>query len=135
MPDALVLTCPKCQLGNVFQQPYAYHAGHGDQGFLYSDSGHLTLVWSSFDPAWEALVGQQHPWALGPDYQAVVEEALLPAPDGGRWRFRNPPRCRDCGEPIERSIGEGGISYVVYPNSVILDEGPTERRFTQVLRA
>src|SRR5215469_2601785 len=42
----LVMKCAKCCRDNVFDQPYAYHSGFGEQGFVYSDSGHFTLVWS-----------------------------------------------------------------------------------------
>src|ERR1022692_4482532 len=106
----LVVSCGGCGHENVFNQPYAYHAGFSDQGFLYDDSGHLTLVWSCFDPAFEALVGPQNPWALGRDDRRRLEEALLPAPSGGRWRFSNPPRCLRCSESIGDPMGWGGSS-------------------------
>ena len=43
----VVVPCTHCGASNVFNQPYAYHAGFGDQGFLYSESGTCTLVWNS----------------------------------------------------------------------------------------
>jgi hypothetical protein len=51
------VTCPSCSHVMTFDQPNRFHAGFANQGFLYSDSGRLTLVWSSFDPAWEAPCG------------------------------------------------------------------------------
>jgi hypothetical protein len=59
----LIVKCVRCAAENVFNQPYAYHAGFADQGFLYDDAGHLTLVWSCFDPAYVELVGPQNAWA------------------------------------------------------------------------
>jgi hypothetical protein len=77
----------------VFDQPSLYHAGFSDQGFLYNDVGNLSLTWSCYDPAYAALVGGKSPWALTLAEKQKVEEALLPAPKGGRWRFSNPARC------------------------------------------
>jgi hypothetical protein len=133
-PGETVLKCPICQRDNVFAQPYPYHAGFSEQGFLYSEAGTLTLVWSSYDPAWERLVGLKHPWMIEPRERSAVEAALLPAPDGTAWGFTNPPRCRFCGEPIERSIADGAIHYYVYPNSVVLDS-PGSLGLVQALRS
>jgi len=40
-----------CGFDNSFDQPYPFHAGFSNAGFLYNEAGNLTLVWSSFDPA------------------------------------------------------------------------------------
>ena len=125
--------CSSCGARNHFDQPYAYHAGHADQGFLYNDAGTRTLVWSSYDAAWEAVAGRVHPWTLGAKDWARVEALLQPAPDGGRWRAANPPRCLRCGAPIGRGMGEHEISYLVYADSVILDDGPSGRTFAAIL--
>ena len=58
------IDCPECKRLIIFNQPYPFHAGSGNQGFLYNESGNCTLVWSSFDPDYEKLVGQMHPWSL-----------------------------------------------------------------------
>jgi hypothetical protein len=117
----LVVKCSGCGYENVFNQPYAYHAGFSDQGFLYNDEGHLTLVWSWFDPAFEALVGRQNPWMLGPNDRRRFEDALIPAPTGGRWRFSNPPRCLRCGGAIGSAMGTN-VMYLVYDGSIITDD-------------
>src|SRR5688500_5100206 len=116
----MVVSCSSCGHVNIFEQFYPFHAGHANQGFLYNDAGNCTLVWSSFDPAFEALVGRMHPWSLGPESWARIEARLKPAPFGGRWRAANPPRCLQCSTPLESPIGEGAIHYVVYPGSVLL---------------
>ena len=132
--ERTVVECRVCGHANEFNQPYAYHAGFGNQGFLYNDVGNLTLVWSSFDPAYEKIVGQRHPWALTPELEAAIEQSLLPAPTGGSWRFVNPPRCVSCGEPIGEPMSQSNIYYLVYPGSLVLDEGPSQHAFTKVLR-
>jgi hypothetical protein len=108
-----------------FNQPHAIHAGFSNQGFLYNEAGRLTLIWSSFDPAYERLVGQVHPWMLDADQRARVEQALLPSPHGDRWLFANRPRCAACGGPIGKSI-LNDIYYLIYPGSINTDqrEGP-----------
>jgi hypothetical protein len=122
--------CKACGSSNEFEQPYAYHAGFANQGFLYNEAGTSTLVWSSFDPTYEKLIGQSHPWALTADQRAVLEEALSPAPSGGKWSFTNPPRCRSCGAPIGEPI-TSVISYLVYSGSMVLDADHIDRCLRQ----
>ena len=126
------LTCPGCGAELALEQPYPYHAGFGNQGFLYDDAGTTTLVWSSFDPAYEAIVGRVHPWALTPALQAQFEERLLPSPNGGRFRFSNPARCPSCSEAISDPIGDA-IYYLVFPGSLECDRGPRDRTLRTVL--
>jgi len=127
------ITCPTCRHLNRFEQPYPYHAGHSDQGFLYNDAGNLILVWSSYDPDWERLAGRVHPWTVDAAAWSRIENAIRPAADGSRWRAANPPRCLACREPIGRSILDGEISYLVYPGSSVLDNGPKSRRLAEAL--
>ena len=115
-----LVPCRSCRLVNVFKQPYQYHAGFGNQGFLYNDAGTLTLVWSSYDAAYDAIVGHRHPWALTTELQHKLEARLLPAPTGGSWRFSNPPRCRFCGHAIGEPIGTN-IYYLFYDGSIDAD--------------
>jgi hypothetical protein len=129
----LIVKCGACGNANVFNQPYSYHAGFANQGFLYDDDGHLTLVWSCFDPAFEAVVGRQNAWALGPSDQRRFEEALNPAPSGGRWRFENSPRCMRCSSPIGSPMGTN-VMYLVYDGSVITDHDPGARSLRDQMR-
>jgi hypothetical protein len=123
----VTVNCSACGFKNDFEQPYPFHAGFGNQGFLYNDAGNLALVWSSFDPAYEAIVGNWHPWALTTEQQTNFEKALREAPSGGRWRFSNPARCLKCAKPISGPITET-IYYFQYPGSVDADRSPGERR-------
>ena len=105
-----IIKCGSCGHANIFNQPYPYHAGFSDQGFLYNDAGHLTLTWSCYDPAFERIVGGKNPWTLTLAEQQKVEDALLPAPSGGRWRFSNPARCLNCSSEISGPIIDPSIT-------------------------
>lgn len=128
----IAVKCPSCGHENRFDQPYAFHAGFANEGFLYNDDGDLTLTWSSFDPAYEAVVGAHHPWTLTRDQRQSLEAALSPAPHGGKWRFGNPARCTSCKGPISSPITKT-IYYLVYPESVRTDRVPGEYRLIEIL--
>jgi len=128
----VTINCPSCGRPNDFEQPYPFHAGFGNQGFLYNDAGNLTLVWSSFDPAYEAIVGKRHPWTLTPGQQSLLEGALRDAPSGGRWRFANPARCRNCAGAISGGMTET-IYYLRYPDSLDAESNPGEHRLKDFL--
>jgi hypothetical protein len=128
----ITINCPSCGHKNDFEQPYPFHAGFGDQGFLYNDAGNLTLVWSSFDPDYEAVVGRVHPWMLTVEQQTLLEQALGNAPSGGRWRFANPARCSRCASPISSPITQT-IYYLHYPSSVDADFTAGESRLKDYL--
>jgi len=114
------ITCRKCGHMNIFEQPYAYHAGFGNQGFLYSDEGNLTLVWGSYDPDWQKIVGRAHAWATTEEKRKAFEDWLQPAPKGGKWSFKNPGRCLECHAEIIDPI-EKNIYYVLYSGSIVVD--------------
>lgn len=128
----VTISCTSCGHGNEFDQPYPYHAGFGNQGFLYNDEGNLTLVWSSFDPAYEAVVGKKHPWALAAEERVTFEDALRPAPAGGAWQFANPARCLKCSRAISGPITET-IYHLIYPNSVVTDLAPDKPSLSEFL--
>ncbi len=116
-----VIKCSKCGHRNVFAQPHPYHAGFSNQGFLYNESGNLTLIWSSFDSGYEAAIGKKHPWALNPREMLKLEKLLMPAPSGGLWKFKNPARCLECKEPISEPMIKN-IYYLIYEDSVDADD-------------
>jgi len=128
----LVINCPRCRKDNVFDQPYMYHAGFSDQGFMYSDSGHCTLVWSSFDPVIKRFFPPGRNMRKDGALRESFEQALRPAPDGGRWRFSNPARCMYCSGPISGTILQQ-IHYLVYPDSIITDQGERLELNSQLL--
>src|SRR5262245_54178572 len=130
---AMIVHCRHCGFDDLFEQPYAFHAGFSNQGFLYNEAGNLTLVWSSFDPAYERVVGKKHPWALDAEARARLEAALLPSPRGDRWLFSNPARCGRCRQPVAASILEN-IYYLQYPGSIDTDQDPRKGTFCSVLR-
>ena len=122
----VTITCTPCGSKNEFEQPHPYHAGFSNEGFLYNDEGNLTLVWSSFDPAYVAIVGKKHPWNLTTEERVLFEGALHQAPSGGRWQFINPARCMKCASPISGPITPT-IHCLLYPGSVVTDSAPSER--------
>ncbi len=128
----ITVTCPSCGHEIDFEQPHPIHAGFSNQGFLYNDAGDLTLVWSSFDPAYEMIVGKCHPWGLTSEQQSSFEGALSEAPSGGRWRFINPARCQKCASPISGPISQT-IYYLRYPGSIVTDLGPNELALKEFL--
>ena len=125
----MIVKCNSCGYENEFAQPYPYHAGFGNQGFLYNDAGNLTLVWSLYDRDYIDLVGMKSPMLLDSDERSVLETALLPAPDGGRFRFGNPARCKQCHEPISPAMSERDIYFVEFDGSVITDAAPAAMGF------
>jgi hypothetical protein len=127
--------CEACGKDNAFAQPHRYHAGFGNQGFLYNDAGNFTLVWGSFDPAYTELVGKVHPWMLSEAQRSRLEDALVPAPAGGRWRFTNPPRCTHCGAPIGEPLSSRNIYYLKYPGTIDLDMKDASTSLSAVLRS
>jgi hypothetical protein len=114
------ITCRKCGHINVFEQPYAYHAGFADQGFLYNDEGNLTLVWNAFDPDHVKIAGNANPWVINEEKRRAFEDWLPTAPKGGKWSFKNPGRCLNCHSEITPPIGRN-IYYVLYEGSVVAD--------------
>lgn len=124
----MVVKCNSCGYENEFGQPYPYHAGFGSQGFLYNDAGNLTLVWSLYDRDYADLVGMKDVTHLTPDEQSALELALLPAPSGGRFRFDNPARCKQCGAEVSGPMSQT-IYYLVFNGSVVTDAAPDEMGF------
>jgi hypothetical protein len=127
------IPCPQCQRPNHFAQPHLYHAGFGDQGFLYDDAGHLTLTWSIYDPIFERYVGKRVAWDLSAEERRPFEDALKPAPSGGRWRFENPARCLFCGAKLLDPIGPASVYYVLYPDSIVTSPAPFERSLVDLV--
>ena len=117
----LSIQCKHCGKDNLFEQPYPYHAGFTDQGFLYNDAGNLTLVWSVLDPVLDKLFPGKPTWTLNLLNRWRFEKMLLPAPDDGRWRFRNPARCIHCAKPISKPMLRS-THYLIYPGSIISDQ-------------
>mgnify|MGYP000400859922 CR=1 FL=1 len=130
--------CPSCGAANVFEQPYPFHAGVGDQGFLYNDAGNCTLVWSLYDGVYDALLARHlpaDPWGLSPAAQREFEAMLPPSPHGDRWRFGNPPRCGGCRAALSAPMGADSITYLVYPGSVVLELGANKRSLQTYVRS
>ena len=106
------LQCPHCKRTLRLAQPYPYHAGFGDQGFLYCESDPTIVTFGAYGHPYRQLVGAVLPWDLDADQRRRVEEALLPCPCGGRFTFRAEPRCPSCGASLRNAL-PGDIYYVI----------------------
>ena len=116
--ETLRITCSKCNFQDIFNQPYRYHAGFGNQGFLYNEAGNRTLIWDSYDPDYIRIVGNIHPWVLKPEERQKLEEVLQLDPlGGGRWLFSNSAKCLKCGNPIAEPITHT-THYLKYDGSL-----------------
>jgi uncharacterized protein len=120
--NSIAVTCSDCGFDNVFHQPYPYNAGDLHQGFLYNEAGTCTLIWDWLDRDYASAAAGKYPWALTSTEREALEERLLPAPDGTRWRFENPARCLRCGHPISGPITET-LYYLRYDCAVDRDAG------------
>ena len=89
-------TCPHC--GRDFDYD-RYHAGFGNQGYMYCDHDETVLTWDTYSPAYLKLTSK-HPWMLDPEGKSQVEAAVKPCPYGGSFAFANPPLCPFCHESI-----------------------------------
>ena len=59
------LACPHCRETTVLEQPYPYHAGFGNQGYLYCDACPAVVIFSSFDwPTWALVAIVSLPFQL-----------------------------------------------------------------------
>ena len=132
MTDHLVITCKACGHANEFDQPYAYHAGFGDTAFLYNEGGNCTLVWGTYDAAYERIAGTNS-WHPPREQQLEFEASLPPSPKGDRWLFQNPARCTHCGREISKPMIAGEIYYLEYPGSIILGRAGLPSRLADIL--
>jgi rRNA maturation protein Nop10 len=102
-------TCPNCGRSFEYRQ---FHAGFGDQGYLYCDSDETVVTWNAYDQNYVNVIPNTNPWSLLEEDKSKVESALKPCPNGGHFAFRNPPRCPVCRGDIS-SVVPGGIYFVV----------------------
>lgn len=105
------ICCPVCNVSFHIDQPYQYHAGFGNQGFLYCDSCPNLVVFGSYDPEYVKIIQSKHPWTLNEAEKERVESRLRHCSCGGRFRFTAAPRCPLCNAPIP-SILRDFIHYV-----------------------
>ena len=131
--NPLRLRCLSCRHIAEFAQPYPYHAGFADQGFLYDESGTATLVWSLYDPAYERLAGPTNGSAVSMETRRHIESCLVQSPKGTAWGFDYPARCPRCASVLSAPM-HGTVHYLVYPGSVITDLGAREMSFASVLK-
>lgn len=102
--------CKSC--GSEVECRGRFHTGFNNTGFLYCDQDSTVLTFSSFDPAFEAISGNAHPWTLAKegklDVLKMIEDNLINCECGGRFSFDNPLKCPRCNgvlsEPMSQNI-------------------------------
>lgn len=96
----MILFCPNCKSRFEIDQPYPYHAGFSNVGFLYCECCPAMVTFHTYDKHYTGIVGDKHPWDLNEVERRKIEESLKPCPNGGRFRFNAYPRCPVCNEPM-----------------------------------
>lgn len=108
--------CKRCSHNFTFHR---YHAGFSDLGYLYCDTDSTVLTWSSYDDAYESLVGKKHPWTLDIGEMELVERSIRACHCGGHFTFDASSRCPSCGAEqtdlpyMETNLGFRSIYYGV----------------------
>lgn len=105
------IKCPECRRTFEVSQKYPYHAGFGNQGFLYCERCPNLVVFNSFDRRYTAIVGQVHPWGLDFVKKSMVEGQLKACACGGNFRLSAKPRCPLCNAEIPGILPDG-IHYI-----------------------
>ena len=108
----MILVCKNCHKAIKVKQGYPYHAGFGDEGFLYCDKDSTILLFSSYDKYYSKIVNDKHPWVLNKADKERVERELIKCPCGGKFLFKNKPRCPFCNESIQNLL-PAKIYYVI----------------------
>jgi hypothetical protein len=87
-------TCDNC---NATFGYYLIHNGFSDTAYAYSDSTCYTCLLGG----WTGKVPRDVPLQIQKKITADIEDHLLPAPDGGRFRALAVPRCPHCNHPLD----------------------------------
>ncbi len=115
-----LLTCPACH--KTINTKGIYHAGFGDEAFLYCDRDSSVLTFNAYDDTYRRLVPDKMPWppgaggSLTTQEQNQIEKTLKPCPCGGIFRFQNVPKCPHCGASIANTIDS--IHYMVIGKNI-----------------
>jgi hypothetical protein len=107
----MTITCRQCGSKLPLTQPYAYHAGFGDEEYGYCDRCPTTVTFSWFDPHYSDRLSRRQ-----------VESRLRPCPCGGTFRLKAKPRCPHCrGDLLSKFIG--GVYYLVLGEHLSAERG------------
>jgi len=90
-----------------------YHAGFSQVGFLYCDRDQAVLTFGIYDERLLNLVPGNAPWAFTDEEKKLVEDHLLDCPCGGRFSFRNPLICPECGGAFANPMSLDDIYFAV----------------------
>lgn len=109
------LICKSC--GKKINVKARYHTGFNNTGFLYCNKDSTVITFSSYDPIYQQLAGDVHPWAIvernDRDKMELIEKSLIDCPCGGKFYFDNPLRCPNCGEEISEPMAKNIYFFVI----------------------
>jgi hypothetical protein len=118
-----IIHCRHCGHEIEFER---YNARFGDQGFMYCDSDPTVVTWSSYDRTYSRLSGDTHPWMLDDQQKILIEDAILPCPNGGHFRFDANPRCPRCNAELSE-LRDDPAYFVIMGSRVDGDRVPVWR--------
>lgn len=105
------VTCPHCNKVIELKQKHFYHAGFSNCWFLYCNKCSNTLKFGIYNPTYQLIVGQKHPWTLTNKEKVKLEKYLAPCQCGGHFRFSAPPLCPFCKESL-KSLLPDNIHFI-----------------------
>jgi hypothetical protein len=114
------IDCPACARPVEFER---FHAGFGDQGFMYGATAPTVLTWSSFDPVYQHLAPHVHPWMLPVETRTVVEGAVRSDLPGSPYRFSNQPLCPHCKSALPMLFDDSRAYFVVVADRIDAEAG------------
>jgi hypothetical protein len=115
------IECTGCGRKLAYQR---FHAGFGDEGFMYGTGASVVLTWSTYDPSYRRIVGDVHPWMLSTEQRYAVERALRDGLDGEPFGFDNQPVCPHCETALPSLFDPSRAYFVILDRRV---DGDTEK--------
>jgi len=107
----------KCKTCGKQVEGERYHAGFSDIGFLYCNKDSTVLIFNAFDPVFEKLAGDIHPWTLveenNKEKMESIENNLINCPCGGRFYFDNYLICPICGGEFSEQMAKNIYVFVL----------------------
>ncbi len=96
----LKITCHQCNRSFESKHDYVIHGGFGNTGHAYCDKDSTLLTFSSYDPIYVSVIESKQPWILSDEEREKVESKFIDCPCGGKFSFRNKPKCPSCGADL-----------------------------------
>ncbi|OGJ48990.1 hypothetical protein A2229_00470 [Candidatus Peregrinibacteria bacterium RIFOXYA2_FULL_33_7] len=99
---SILMICPKCN--KKVKVAGAYHAGFGDDEYLYCHNCSKTLLIFIYDKIYNYLINGDFSWKLSNTSKNLIEKNLQDCDCGGNFRFNLEPRCPNCHKSLQELI-------------------------------